>query len=92
VYLPCHSLGSYVTIQSLHTEISDIISAYPGYTLVFDGDMNNNLTENSISTIYIKKFMYEFNLALCNDLIVPNCSYTYHHDSLQNASIVDYFL
>jgi len=54
VYLPCHSLGSDDMIHSLLTEIGDIISVHPGYTLVFGGDLNNNLTDNSISRNYVK--------------------------------------
>ena len=31
-------------------------------------------------------------MTLCNDIIKPNCSYTYYHEALNQYSYVDYFL
>ena len=92
VYFPFKSPGSSDIIKSLLLEIGDIISLYPDYSIVLGGDLNNDLTDNSESTKHIRSFMSEFNMTFCNELIAPNCNYTYHHRTLNHWSCVDYFM
>jgi hypothetical protein len=37
-------------------------------------------------------FMKDFNMSLASDIVKPNCSYKYYHDTQQHFSTVDYFM
>jgi len=92
VYWQNNFTGYESIVQSVLSDISDVISTYPGYTLVFGGDLNNDMTISSKVSKILKQFMTDFKLILCNDVIKPNCDYTYIHESQQHLSYVDYFL
>jgi len=92
VYFPCTSPGSDVVLQAILLDISDIISLYPDYDIILGGDINNELIDNTKSSIIIRNFISEFKLNLCQDIIKPNCSYTYFNEALQHFSFVDYFI
>ena len=84
VYFSFKLPGSSDVIKSLLLKIGDIISLYSDYSIVQDGDLNNDLTDNSESTKYIRSFISEFIMTLCNELIAPNCYDTYHHSTLNH--------
>jgi hypothetical protein len=74
------------------TDISVILEDHVGYDIVLGGDMNTNLYDVSPGTNLIRKFICDFRLTICNDVFPTNSDYTYHHDSLNNKSYVDYFI
>ena len=92
VYFPCHSSNSVDIIETLLTEITEIVKLYPDHDIVMGGDMNTVLSDNSKTSNVIRKFLVDLNLFLVTDLIKPNCDYTYFHESQKHYSFVDYFM
>lgn len=60
--------------------------------LIVGGDFNTNLDSKSIANRYVEQFMSQYMLIDCNSVIRRNIPYTYYHDSLQQFSVIDYFL
>jgi len=55
--------------------------------------MNNNMSDNYVSTLYVRNFMNSFKLVhICTGLVLPNCNFTYQYASMPNASFVDHFM
>jgi len=54
VYLPCHSHDSLNMLQSILSDISDVICLYPDSHLVLGGDVKNVMSDNTLSDIKLK--------------------------------------
>ena len=92
VYLPCNAPGSDSILDNILANIYDIVSLYPDYKIVFGGDLNTSLSVNSKATKSVREFMNLCYLTDCNDVMQPNCNYTYCHDTLNHFSTLDYLM
>ena len=92
VYMPCNAPGSVEIVKSVLDDIENVICLFPDYNIVLGGDFNVDLTNTCHTSKAIQSFMSNHQLILCNDIIKPNCQYTYCHDSLQHQSMLDYFI
>jgi exonuclease III len=92
VYLPSYSIQNGIIIQSILSEIGDIIALYPNHSVVLGGDLNTDMSISSSACQIIKSFMVKFKLKLCTDIYAANCKYTFHKDTQQHFSFIDYFM
>ena len=84
-------------LLSVLSEINDVLSNYTDHEILLGGDLNIDLRANSAHASskgreLIHRFMNDFNLILCNDIIDTNSNYTYFHDTLRHYSYVDFFM
>ena len=56
------------------------------------GDFNLNFDSKSRAALLLNNFKKSWSLSLCNKLLPGNLDYTYYHESLQQRSLIDYFL
>ena len=92
VYLPCCQTGSLPVLINVLDEIDSHLFPYINSPLIIGGDLNCDLTKGSPHAVAVLDFLNRYNLILCNDIIPPNCSYTYFNDSLGQKSMTDFFL
>lgn len=93
VYFPCSTVKDYLNILlAILTNITVVLEEHLDCEIVLGGDFNTNLHENSPGSNLIRKFMIDFGLVACNDILPTNCNYTYKHESLHHKSYVDFFL
>lgn len=93
IYFPCISTAdSDIMVDSILAEIGSIASLHSGYSIVMGGDFNTDLSVSSKRSKVLQAFMKDFNMSLVCDVVKPNCSYTYFHDTQQHFSTVDYFM
>ena len=92
VYLPCYSPDSINIVNTMLVEIKEILMLHPGHELVMGGDMNTVLSDSSRSSGNIRQFLTDLSLIIVNELIRPNCDYTFFNEAQKHYSFVDYFM
>ena len=92
VYLPSYSKENHRVIQTILTDIHNIVCLYPNSTVILGGDLNTDMSVVSSGSKLIRTFMKECNLIVCTDIIPPNCNYTFSKDTQEHFSFIDYFL
>jgi exonuclease III len=93
VYLPCHSADNCINIViDMFAAIGNIIQNNVTCGIILGGDLNTDLYDNSDVSRFINSFCSDYVLDICNNIIPPNCDYTYCHEGLQQFSYLDYFL
>ena len=93
VYFPCSSTCcSDQILSGILAEVSNIVSLYDGFNIIFGGDLNIDLSANLNRAKPIQEFIDNFNLVITADVCLPNCKYTYCHEQLQNFSTIDYLI
>ena len=90
VYLPCLSLSSFETISGILDEISGALEGLPHHYLIFGGDLNCNVHENSAVSTMLHEFLGVHQLTLCDQNINEKDRITYHHESLNHKSYIDF--
>ena len=78
-------------MQSAIVDIGAVLALYPDYDIIVGGDLNTEMTVNSVHSRLIMHFMNEFKLTLITDLITPDCKYTYLNTNNQ-SSLIDNFM
>ena len=101
VYLPCVTASDQskdalvLIITELQGVIASALTTLKSNDLKFiiGGDLNVNL-ENIRAPAYqiITDFINSLSLVTCSSLIAGNLNYSYCHESLQQSSLIDYFL
>src|SRR5271163_3246308 len=75
VYLPCLSLSSVDIFGGILDEIAGALEGLSHEHLIFGGDLNCNVHDNSVVANMIRNFMATHNLDFCDHLIDINQSY-----------------
>ena len=97
VYLPtvvnmedeCRLVDLLTAIQdAIEIAMSTVRKPY----LICGGDFNLNFDSNSRASILLNNFKKDWSLSLCNKILPGNINYSYYHESLQQRSLIDYFL
>ena len=101
VYLPCvtANVQSKDALLLIIADIHDVIASARtvlknnDLNIVIGGDLNVNL-ENTKAPAFpiIMEFINRLSLITCNSIIPGNLTYSYCHESLQQYSLIDYFL
>ena len=97
VYLPSVvSLEDECRLVELLTTIQDAlevaIASVKNPILITGGDFNLDFDSNSRSAVLLHEFRRKRSLSLCNKIINCSINYSYHHETLQQRSLIDYFL
>ena len=93
VYLPSYSRENHMLIETIFSEIHNIICLHPEFTIIVGGNFNSDLSGNSNGSRLIKEFMTKLKLVLCTDIIFPsNSSYTFRKNTENVSSFIDYFM
>ena len=83
-------------LADLLTNIEDAVevamSTLRSPYLICGGDFNLDFDSNSRASVLLQKFSKRWSLSLCNKLLRGNIDYSYYHESLQQRSLIDYFL
>jgi exonuclease III len=90
VYLPCLSLSSFEVIQGILDEIHGALEGLSYNHLIFGGDLNCNIHENSIVASAIRDFMQAHDLAFFDQGITAADRITYEHATLAHSSYIDF--
>jgi hypothetical protein len=97
VYLPtvvnaddeCRLVDLLTNIQdAVEVAMSTVRNPY----LICGGDFNADFDSNSRASVLLHCFSKRWSLSLCNKLLRGNIDYSYYHESLQQRSLIDYFL
>ena len=67
-------------IETIFSEIHNIICLHPEFTIIVGGDFNSDLSGNSNGSRLIKEFMTKLKLVLCTDIFPSNSSYTFRKE------------
>ena len=54
------------------------------------GDLNFECDDRHLGFVTFGKFANDYGIVSCDDLMVGDLNYTYHHDSLQHKSLIDH--
>ena len=92
VYVPSNSKENARTIQSMFTEIQEVIYQYPDFMIIMGGDFNTDMSVKSNAAGLVNEFMSAHKLILCTDIIAPNSSYTFYKETQNYSSFIDYFM
>jgi len=65
---------------------------YPNHKVIMGGDINCDLRTDGLTSRKLKTFMADVKLTLCNDVLTPNCDYTYFHEGLNFFSYINFFM
>ena len=93
VYFPCSSKSDYkdVTLELLGN-LEHLFDSQQFDGVILSGDLNCNIDVSSWSSSVILDFMTNHNLVNCECSWPDDSRITYHHDSLQLFSCIDYFI
>jgi exonuclease III len=69
VYFPCQGTDSFDIISTMILQISNCLNLYPDHEIIFGGDLNLDMANNSRVTNIMKQFIIDFKLILVNDVI-----------------------
>ena len=90
VYFPPASATTASIIGNILDEVSGLLHDFQNCSLIFGGDLNTNLHENTAASVSIKSFMQRHYLKTAdNCLDISNCV-TYCHNSLLAKSYIDF--
>ena len=99
VYLPSVvSVEDECRLEELLTAINDAldvaIASVTSPILIVGGDFNLDFDSASRSSIMLHEFRKQRALTLCNKLLSSRSAlnYSYHHETLKQRSLIDYFL
>jgi len=99
VYLPSViSVEDECRLEDLPTAMNEAldvaIASVTNPILIVGGDFNLDFDSASRSSIMLHQFRKQRTLTLCNKLLTSksNLNYSYHHETLKQRSLIDYFL
>ena len=79
-------------LTEIQDEVESAIQSINNPVLILGGDFNLNFESRSRAAILLNKMKEHWSLNLCNNLLKGNLDYTYYHETLQQRSMIDYFL
>ena len=77
-------------VQSMLDDIQDIVSKFSNCSVIFAADFNIDICKLSEKSDVYKRFVDLNNLISCNGVLRSNLDFTYHHESLQHFSYIDF--
>jgi len=96
VYFPCKSnLKSNEHLDIIHNLIDEInshLSAHAHELVIFGGDLNTDLRNNSLVNDSIHSFAQELNLMVSTTVVASNIDYSFHAVSSGHRSLIDWLL